>query len=138
TISDRNGQLSNLIVQLRSLMQGLVEDRHALLGPLDDISVLAQQTAALTKGIRPSLRKDVAGLRKVAKNLDKGRSAIDSALQVLPIKLDKIGRTAIYGSYFNFYLCQFQGQIALGGQPLVNLPRLDVGKGIASNRCDLS
>ncbi len=42
----------------------------------------------------------------MAKNLDKGRGEIDRALQILPIKLSKIGRTAIYGSFFNFYLCR--------------------------------
>ncbi len=31
-----------------------------------------------------------------------------TGLQVLPIKLRKIGRTAVYGSYFNFYLCNFE------------------------------
>ncbi len=40
-------------------------------------------------------------------------------MQILPIKLTKIGRTAIYGSFFNFYLCQFQGNVILpNGQPL--------------------
>ena len=34
-------------------------------------------------------------------------------MQVLPIKLTKIGRTAINGSFFNFYLCQFQGNVVL-------------------------
>ena len=33
---------------------------------------------------------------------------------MLPIKLTKIGRTAIYGSWFNFYLCKFTGQIRIG------------------------
>ncbi|MDQ6688314.1 MAG: hypothetical protein M3Z50_12020, partial [Actinomycetota bacterium] len=41
------------------------------------------------------------------------RRALDTALQILPIKLTKIGRTAIYGSFFNFYLCQFQGKVIL-------------------------
>ena len=36
---------------------------------------------------------------------------------MLPIKLEKVGRTAIYGSWFNFYLCEFQGRVKLpGGQ----------------------
>jgi phospholipid/cholesterol/gamma-HCH transport system substrate-binding protein len=34
---------------------------------------------------------------------------------VLPIKLEKVGRTAIYGSWFNFYLCQFQGKVTVAG-----------------------
>ena len=49
----------------------------------------------------------------MATNLNKGRDELDRALQILPIKLTKIGRTAIYGSFFNFYLCQFQGNVVL-------------------------
>jgi phospholipid/cholesterol/gamma-HCH transport system substrate-binding protein len=50
---------------------------------------------------------------------------------VLPIKLEKVGRTAIYGSWFNFYLCQFQGKVKLPG---LTVPvHYDTG----SPRCDL-
>ena len=94
-------------------MGGLKDDRSAILGSLDSISNLAEQTADLTTGIRPSFAKDVHHLRRVTKNLDDGRGEIDRALQILPIKLSKIGRTAIYGSFFNFYLCDFKGRIVL-------------------------
>jgi phospholipid/cholesterol/gamma-HCH transport system substrate-binding protein len=61
------------------------------------------------------LTKDITQLRKVAGTLDKNKGEIDRALQVLPIKLNKVGRTAIYGSWFNFYLCSFKGQVKLPG-----------------------
>src|SRR3546814_1025685 len=62
-----------------------------------------------SKGIRPPLVKDVKELRKFAGNLAKNRTELDRAMQVLPIKLNKIGRTATYGSWFNFYLFGFTG-----------------------------
>ena len=71
------------------------------------------QTSDLVTGIRPALTTDVKQLRKVAGNLDRNKAEIDRALQVLPIKLNKIGRTAIYGSFFNFYLCNFKGNVKL-------------------------
>ena len=92
-------------------MSGLVEDKDAILGTLDSISALANETSDLAVGIRPAFVRDVKGLRQVAGNLNRGRSEIDRALQILPIKLEKIGRTAINGSFFNFYLCQFQGNV---------------------------
>ena len=53
-------------------------------------------------------------------------------MQVLPIKLEKVGRTAIYGSWFNFYLCEFKGQVRLpDGEPL------PVSYQTGSERCDL-
>jgi phospholipid/cholesterol/gamma-HCH transport system substrate-binding protein len=113
TIGQRDRQLSSLIVQFRSFMHGLMTDRRAILGSLNQISDLTQQTADIATGIRPSFVEDVKQLRRTAGNLRRGRGELDRALQILPIKLTKIGRTAIYGSFFNFYLCQFTGRIKL-------------------------
>ncbi|RYG18637.1 MCE family protein, partial [bacterium] len=135
TIGDRDEELTALVKQLRTFMAGLAKDRDALLGPLDDISNLAVETADLSKGIRPSFVEDVKQLRRVSKNLKEGRAEIDRALQILPIKLTKIGRTAIYGSYFNFYLCHFQGRVVLP-QPLGPV-KIDY-RPPNEPRCDLS
>jgi phospholipid/cholesterol/gamma-HCH transport system substrate-binding protein len=117
TIGNRNGQFNDLLVRLRDFVSGLSHDRSAILGSLDSISALSVQTADLVTGIRPGLTTDVHQLRKVAGTLDANKAEIDRALKVLPIKLTKVGRTAIYGSWFNFYLCNFQGRIKLpGGQ----------------------
>jgi phospholipid/cholesterol/gamma-HCH transport system substrate-binding protein len=113
TLAGRDKQLNSLITEFKAFMAGLVKDKDAILGSLDSVSDLADQTSDLTVGIRPPLVKDVKNLRQVAGNLNKGRSELDRALQILPIKLSKIGRTAINGSFFNFYLCQFQGNIIL-------------------------
>jgi phospholipid/cholesterol/gamma-HCH transport system substrate-binding protein len=119
TLGNRDTQLSDLIVRLREFVSGLSGDRQAILGSLDSISALAVQTSDLVTGIRPGLTTDVKQLRKVAGNLDSNRGEIDRALQVLPIKLTKVGRTATYGSWFNFYLCNFQGRVKLpGGQAI--------------------
>jgi phospholipid/cholesterol/gamma-HCH transport system substrate-binding protein len=114
TLAGRDKQLSELIIEFKDFMGGLVEDKDAILGSLESISTLAEETSDLAVGIRPAFVRDVKGLRQVAGNLNKGRGEIDRALQVLPIKLEKIGRTAIYGSFFNFYLCQFQGNVVAG------------------------
>jgi phospholipid/cholesterol/gamma-HCH transport system substrate-binding protein len=113
TLGDRDTELSSLLVKLRQFVSGLSQDREAILGSLDSVSALAVQTSDLVTGIRPGLTKDVTQLRKVAGTLDANKAEIDRALQVLPIKLDKIGRTATYGSWFNFYLCSFKGRIRL-------------------------
>ena len=74
------------------------------------------ETSQLVTGIRPSLTEDISQLRKVAGNLDRNKAEVDRALQVLPVKLTKIGRTASYGSFFNFYLCNFDGRVKLPGR----------------------
>jgi phospholipid/cholesterol/gamma-HCH transport system substrate-binding protein len=113
TVSSRDTQLNDLITRLRQFVGGLKDDRQAILGSLDTISNLSQQTADLVTGIRPSFAKDVKNLRQVAGNINQNRDEVNRALQVLPIKLNKIGRTAIYGSFFNFYLCNFEGRVVL-------------------------
>lgn len=129
-VADRDQQLTNLIDSFRSLVGGLNDDREAILSSLDSISELSVQTAALVTDIKDPFVKDIRELRKVATTLNRNRKEIDRALQVLPIKLTKIGRTAIYGSWFNFYLCHFKATIKVPGlkKPLgatipINAPR---------------
>jgi phospholipid/cholesterol/gamma-HCH transport system substrate-binding protein len=135
TIGNRDKQLSDLLIKLRQFVSGLSNDRQAILGSLDSISALAVQTSDLVTGIRPGLTTDVKQLNKVAGNLDRNKGEIDRALQVLPIKLNKVGRTAIYGSFFNFYLCNFKGAVKFpAGSPIKEVP-LDYNANSA--RCDL-
>jgi phospholipid/cholesterol/gamma-HCH transport system substrate-binding protein len=130
-VADRDQQLNQLITTFRQFVGGLNSDREAILGSLDQISQLSVQTASLVKGIRSPLVDDIANLRNLTANIQRNRGELDRALQVLPIKLEKVGRTAIYGSWFNFYLCQFQGKVKLPG---LTVP---VAYNTGSARCDL-
>ncbi|MFC7496544.1 MULTISPECIES: MCE family protein [unclassified Nocardioides] len=131
-IGDRDDQLSQLITTFRTFVGGLTEDRKAILGSLDEISDLSVETAGLVSGIREPFVDDIHQLRRLGKHLDDGKAEIDRSLQVLPIKLNKIGRTAAYGSWFNFYLCHFQGRVRLPGGTSV-----PVDYNTGSDRCDL-
>jgi phospholipid/cholesterol/gamma-HCH transport system substrate-binding protein len=130
-VADRDQQLNQLITTFKQFVGGLNQDRDAILGSLDQISQLSVQTASLVKGIRSPFVSDIANLRQLTANIQRNRGELDRALQVLPIKLEKVGRTAIYGSWFNFYLCQFQGKVKLPG---LTVP---VQYNTGSPRCDL-
>jgi phospholipid/cholesterol/gamma-HCH transport system substrate-binding protein len=130
-VADRDQQLNELITTFKQFVGGLNQDRDAILGSLDQISELSVQTASLVKGVRSPLVADIANLRQLTSNIQRNRGELDRALQVLPIKLEKVGRTAIYGSWFNFYLCQFQGKVRLPG---LTVP---VQYNAGSPRCDL-
>jgi phospholipid/cholesterol/gamma-HCH transport system substrate-binding protein len=130
-VGRRNTQLNQLITTFRDFVGGLRHDRGAILGSLDQISNLSVQTADLVSGIRPSFVSDIHHLRGFATNLDRGKAEIDRVLQVLPIKLTKVGRTAIYGSWFNFYLCDFTGQVRIGKTAV------PVNYKTGSSRCNL-
>lgn len=131
-LGDRDQELSQLILTFKTFVGGLKDDRDAILDSLDQISALSVQTADLVKGIRSPFVEDIKQLRRLTKNIDRNKAELDRALQVLPIKLEKVGRTAIYGSFFNFYLCNFQGKIRFPGN--VTVP---VNYNTGTPRCDL-
>ncbi|MBF4162459.1 MCE family protein [Nocardioides acrostichi] len=131
-IADRDKQLSDLIITFKQLVAGLKKDRGPILDSLDQISELSVQTADLVDGVKDPFVTDVKQLRRFAGNVNRNKAELDRALQVLPIKLNKVGRTAIYGSWFNFYLCHFQGRVRLpGGQSL------PVNYNVGGARCSL-
>ncbi|MCW2765226.1 MAG: virulence factor Mce family protein [Nocardioides sp.] len=131
-IGDRDDQLTSLIKNFRTFVSGLKDDRGAILDSLDQISQLSVQTADLVSGIRTPFVEDIKQLRRLTGNINRNKGELDRALQVLPIKLNKVGRTAAYGSWFNFYLCHFQARVRLPGVSVpvnynTNSPRCDLG-----------
>ena len=134
-VADRDEQLTELIQSFRTLVSGLKDDRQAILASLDGISDLSVETADLVQGIRPSFVNDVKQLRRLAGNIEENKGELDRALQVLPIKLTKVGRTAIYGSWFNFYLCDFRATVTLpAGLGKIESPYVN---DFGGPRCDL-
>ena len=113
TVDERGSELSDLIIQLRRLAAGFAEDRKAIGGSLDGISDLTAATAGLLNDVREPLSEDVTQLRRLATTLDENKATIDRTLERLPPKLDLIISTATYGSFFNFFLCGFDGTIIL-------------------------
>ena len=113
TVDERGKQLSTLISELQRFVSGLASDREAIGASLTNIANLADATAGLVQEGRPAIRADVKELGAVAGNLDDNKTIVAGVLQRLPNKLDTITRTATYGSWFNFYLCDFEGRVIL-------------------------
>jgi phospholipid/cholesterol/gamma-HCH transport system substrate-binding protein len=113
TVDERDKQLDTLIVELQRFVGGLAQDREAIGASLTNIANLADATSQLVKQGRPAIRSDVEQLGKVAGTLDDNKAIVDGVLKRLPGKLNTITRTATYGSWFNFYLCDFEGRIIL-------------------------
>jgi phospholipid/cholesterol/gamma-HCH transport system substrate-binding protein len=113
TIDARDDQLSSLLTELQRFVSGLADDRAALGASLTNIAGLAESTSGLLKDSRPAIRTDVKQLGQVAGTLDDNKALVDKWLKNLPNKLNTITRTATYGSWFNFYLCDFEGRVIL-------------------------
>jgi phospholipid/cholesterol/gamma-HCH transport system substrate-binding protein len=144
TVQKRDAGLNQLIVQLQRLVTGLAGDRNAIAASLSNIDNLASNSALLLQQVRPYLPSDLANLSGLAKNLNttkncpgylyptkdknkitpqvprfannncKGPNTLEEYLQRAPTKLIQIIRTAHYGSFFNFYLCDMEMTGALG------------------------
>jgi phospholipid/cholesterol/gamma-HCH transport system substrate-binding protein len=113
TIDARDEQLSSLLTELQRFVSGLSDDRAALGASLTNIAGLAESTSGLLKDSRPAIRTDVKQLGRVTGTLDDNKAIVDKFLQHLPNKLNTITRTATYGSWFNFYMCDFEGRVIL-------------------------
>ncbi|MGH8870344.1 MAG: MCE family protein [Actinomycetes bacterium] len=111
TLGERDEKLASLINELQRFVSGLSADREAIGSSLTNIAALTDETAGLVREGRPAIRKDIKGLGEVARNLDEDRAFVNGVLQRLPTKLETITKTATYGSWFNFYLCDFEGRI---------------------------
>ncbi len=111
-VDQRNQDLSQLILQLQRLVSGLAGNRDAIAASLTNIDSLAASTSGLLEQIRPPLPSDLAALSQLSKTLAQtknpdGTLTLETVLRNYPSKLNTIIRTATYGSFFNFWLCDF-------------------------------
>jgi phospholipid/cholesterol/gamma-HCH transport system substrate-binding protein len=123
TVQQRDAGLSDTVVQLQRLVGGLAHDRGTIAASLSNINNLATSGTQLISQIRPYLPKDLLNLAKVTHNLNTtkdsdGKNTLASYLQRAPAKINRITRTATYGGYFNFWLCQLQ----ITGLPIALTP----------------
>lgn len=128
TVGSRDKQLTDTIDTLQQFVTGLKNDRGAILGSIDSISGLSVETADLLEQGRPALTEDVKQLNRLTANLSKKKNlkALSDTIQILPIKMSKLGNNASYGSEFNFFLCSVNGNIVIPAIP--GLPGFEAGK----------
>jgi phospholipid/cholesterol/gamma-HCH transport system substrate-binding protein len=151
TVAKRDAGLNQTVVQLQRLVSGLADDRNTIASSLQNIDNLASNSALLLQQIRPYLPSDLTNLGKIAntlnttrncpgylypvnneptfpkiprfaKNCSTGPVTFEEYLKRAPTKLIQIIRTATYGSFFNFWLCDLE----LGGAAGVTSPGITV------------
>jgi phospholipid/cholesterol/gamma-HCH transport system substrate-binding protein len=134
TVDERDAALKELIDQLARFVSGLAADRKTIGASLSNINSLTAQTADLLKVTRAPLKSDIANLRALATNLNEpaNTATFEKFLSTSPGKIATITRTATYGSWFNFYLCDFSGTIKLPAGPAI---KLDKPEQLSAARC---
>ena len=123
TVDAHDSALKQLIDQLQRFVSGLAADRQTIGASLTNINSLTAQTADLLQLTRPSIKSDIANLRALTTNLNKpsNTAIFEKFLATSPAKIDQITKTGTYGSWFNFYMCDFSGVIKVPVGPAIQL-----------------
>jgi phospholipid/cholesterol/gamma-HCH transport system substrate-binding protein len=122
TVAQRDQQLSDLIVSLQQFVTGLAQDKDAIFDSLQTIDQLAQTTSGFLDDARPPLAADIQHLGDLAGNVAANGDQLEQFLRLAPTKIDLITRTAINGSWFNFFMCSYNGTVVLPATGLVPDP----------------
>lgn len=128
TLDKRGTRFSSLLKQLQRLVSGLSADRKPIGESLVNIADLTAATSGLIGAARPPLKDDIAELTELTGTLNDNEKTVEGVLKRLPNKLNKLTGTASYGSWFNFYLCDFDGRIVLPKTRKVLTPELQVAR----------
>ena len=111
TMNGRTTEIKTIISSLQDLVSGLSGDRAVIGGAVTSIGQLTVSLSGLVEEARPPLKADIGHLDTLAGNLAAEGKTIDRTLGNLPKKLEALARTASYGSWVNFYLCEVGGRI---------------------------
>ncbi|MFJ7210465.1 MCE family protein [Amycolatopsis sp. NPDC098790] len=118
TVNAHTPQLNDLIVKLQQLTSGLAADRKPIGDAIESLGNLAETTSGLLGEVREPLKNDISALGNLTDQLNKNEPELEHFIQFLPTKVSTLTRTADYGSWFNFYACEFSGSVSL--PPLIN------------------
>jgi phospholipid/cholesterol/gamma-HCH transport system substrate-binding protein len=115
TVDSHHQQLDQLVVQLKDWLGNVARDRHVIGRSVRNISTLADELAGLLVQSRPAIEGDVHQIHRLAAILKdpKSEQIINEALDRLPTMFRRQVRIGSYGSWYNYYLCDFDGQIEL-------------------------
>jgi phospholipid/cholesterol/gamma-HCH transport system substrate-binding protein len=124
TVDNHHQELDQLITSLRSWFGDLAKDRKVIGKSLGNISEVTEEVADLLTRSRPLLKEDVAQLRRLFTILAKpaNKKYLDETLDILPEMLSKQTRIGVFGSWYNYYLCEFQFGIILPSVLMDALP----------------
>jgi phospholipid/cholesterol/gamma-HCH transport system substrate-binding protein len=131
SLAGQGDQFAKTVDSLSSLVEGLESRKEDLSAGLAYANAGAATLSDLLVQIRPPLRDTVTQTDRVASTVLADKDYFDDLLNTLPDAYRILGRQALSGDYFGFYLCELVLKVnGKGGQPVyVKLA------GQASGRC---
>ena len=131
TLDQHRNDLSTTITQLQQFISGLAADRITIGSAVKNIGGLTSATASLLGQVRPDVAADLTGLTSLSGILSTNGAVIDRTLSKLPGQYQALTGTASDGSWFNFFMCGFDGQVRVPKVGAINPAEL----GGSSARC---
>lgn len=130
TVNRNDDQFTALLDNTEKLVTGLAAQRGSVGSAISSVSNLTAVTASILGPTRPAIQGDIAGLKSLSDQINARDEDVEQILTNLPVKLQKIGRAATFGSWFQFYLCGIDvvagnGKSTLLTQPLIPLPDIN-------------
>jgi len=111
TVNARRAGLSTIVTTLQQLVSALAHDSSGIGSTVSSLADLTTSVSGLLGQTRPALHASIDNLGALSQNLTANPAIVEHFLHTLPVKLDRIGRLASYGSWVNTYLCSITGRI---------------------------
>lgn len=130
TVNKNDEQFTELLTNTEKLVVGLAAQRGSVGSAISSVSNLTSLTGSILSRTRPSIQSSLSGLKQVSDQINARDEDVAKVLENLPVKLEKLGRSATFGSWFQFYLCGIDvvagnGKSTLLSQPLIPLPDIN-------------
>jgi phospholipid/cholesterol/gamma-HCH transport system substrate-binding protein len=116
TTVHRQQEFDQTVDNFDKLISGLNNHADQLAAGTAHVSNAAGTVADLLADTRPLIQKTLNYLEPVAQQLIERSPELDDLAPKVPTALNLLGRTGIYGDFFNFYLCGLELKIP-GLQP---------------------
>ncbi|AKS31920.1 MCE family protein [Mycolicibacterium goodii] len=119
SLGEQSDQFDKAVNSLSELVAGLAARRTDISGALANSDNAATEIADLLVQARPPLQNVVTQTDRAAAIAVADHEYLDNIINTLPDKYRVLGRQAMYGDYFSFYLCDLILKLnGKGGQPV--------------------
>ena len=119
SLGGQSQQFDKAVSSLSELVAGLAARRTDITNAIAHSDNAANTIADLMSQVRPPLQKVVTQTDRAAGIVVADHDYLDNILNTLPDKYRVLGRQAMYGDYFSFYICDLVLKLnGKGGQPV--------------------
>ncbi|MGV0810198.1 MCE family protein [Mycolicibacterium setense] len=130
SLAGQGDQFAKAVDSLSSLVAGLAARKKDLSNGLAYADAASASISDLLAQARPALKETMTQTDRVATTVLNDKDYFDDLLNTLPDAYKVLGRQALTGDYFSFYLCEMVLKVnGKGGQPVyVKLAGQDSGR----------